>query len=131
MLKLASHLQLVHAQFYKVESLLEFQSLNHYILLIRILPFVIRIVGALYYYISKIVDLVISPVSSPNLCAVLQATIERHHRYFIAMYTAEAVIPKFHFLLHYPKQILNVGPMIRTCNMRNEAKLTYISKHLG
>ena len=39
------------------------------------------------------------------------------------MYTEAKVIPKFHFLLHYPEQILNVGPMVRTWNMRNEAKL--------
>lgn len=33
------------------------------------------------------------------------------------------MIPKFHFLLHYPTQIVNVGPMLRSWNMRNEAKL--------
>ena len=105
-------------------------SASHSLLLIRILPFVIGDIvprtdqnWRCFMLLSKIVDLVISPVSSPNLCAVLQATIEQHHRCFIAMYTAEAVIAKFHFLLHYPKQILNVGPMIRTWNMRNEAKL--------
>ena len=67
-------------------------------------------------------------ITCPNLCAVLQATIEQHHRCFIAMYT---VIPKFHFLLHYPKQILNVGPMIRTWNMRNEAKLNIFKQASG
>ena len=62
-------------------------------------------------------------MSTEDLCAVLQVTIEEHHRCFIAEYSADAIIPKFHFLLHYPRQIIKVGPMIRTWNMRNEAKL--------
>lgn len=62
-------------------------------------------------------------MSTEDLCAVLQVTIEEHHQCFIAEYSADAIIPKFHFLLHYPRQIIKVGPMIRTWNMRNEAKL--------
>ena len=64
-----------------------------------------------------------SPVLSADVCAILKVLIEEHHRLFISLYTEDKVIPKFHFLLHYPKQILRVGPMVRTWNMRNEAKL--------
>ena len=35
----------------------------------------------------------------------------------------EAVTPKLHFMLHYPEHVLNVGPIVHTWNMRNEAKL--------
>ena len=71
-----------------------------------------------------------SPWSSADLCAILKVLIEEHHHSLISLYTEAAVTPKFHFLLHYPDQILNVGPMVRTWNMRNEAKLN-IFKQAG
>ena len=110
-------------------------SASQSLLLIRILPFVIgdRVPRddqkwKCFMLLSKILDLVVSQISLPNICAILQSTIEEHHKFFIAMYGSEAVIPKFHFLLHYPQQILNVGPMIRTWNMRNEAKLNIFKR---
>lgn len=33
-----------------------------------------------------------------------------------------------HFLLHYPEQLLNLGPMIRTWTMRYEAKLHFFKQ---
>ena len=73
--------------------------------------------------LAKIVYIIMSPVLSADVCAILKVLIEEHHRLFISLYTEDKVIPKFHFLLHYPKQILRVGPMVRTWNMRNKAKL--------
>ena len=105
-------------------------SASQSLVLMRILPLLI---GDLiprndpnwkcFMKLAKLVDIIMCPWSSADLCAVLKLTIEEHHKSFIALYTESAVIPKFHFLLHYPKQILNVGPMVRTWNMRNEAKL--------
>ena len=76
-----------------------------------------------FMLLAKIVDIVVCPWSSADLCAVLRLFIQDHHKAFIELYTASAIIPKFHFLLHYPHQILSLGPMLRTWNMRNEAKL--------
>ena len=72
---------------------------------------------------TKIVDIIMSSWSSADICAILKLLIEEHHWCIIALYTEDKVIPKFHFYLHYPQQILNVGPMIRTWNMRNETFL--------
>lgn len=36
------------------------------------------------------------------------------------------MIPKFHYLVHYPEQIFRVGPMQRTWAMRHEAKLNML-----
>ena len=109
-------------------------SASQMLLLIRILPLM---VGDLipesdpnwkcFLTFAKIVDIIMCPVASADLCAVLKVLIEEHHRLFISLYSEGKVIPKFHFLLHYPKQILSVGPMVRTWNMRNEAKL-YVFK---
>ena len=99
------------------------------LLLIRILPLMIGdLIPCSDYWkcfitLTKIVDIIMSSFASADICAILKVLIEEHHRCFIALYTEAKVIPKFHFLLHYPEQILNVGPMVRTWNMRNEAKL--------
>ena len=105
-------------------------SASQAILLVRILPLLI---GDLvpntdtnwlcFLKLRKIVDIVMCYLMSADLCAILQTLIEEHHRMFINLYSEEAVIPKMHFFLHYPKQILQIGPMIRAWNMRNEAKL--------
>ena len=73
--------------------------------------------------LRKIVDIVMCRLMSADLCAILQTLIEEHHCKFIDLYSEEAVIPKMHFFIHYLKQILQIGPMIRAWNMRNEAKL--------
>lgn len=80
-----------------------------------------------FLLLSKIVDLAMTSWSSSDLCTILQVTIEEHRQCFIEMYTADAVTPKFHFLCHYPRQILNVGPKIRMWNMCNEASLIFLS----
>ncbi len=38
-----------------------------------------------------------------------------------------------HFLVHYPEQIMNVGPMVRSWTIRYEAKLNFFKRasHIG
>ena len=105
-------------------------SASQALLLVRIFPFLVGDVfpcgnpnWECFMLLSKIVDIVLCPWSSADLCAILKHLITEHHKCFIALYSEMAVIPKHHFLLHYPEQIMNVGPMVRTWNMRNEAKL--------
>ena len=105
-------------------------SASQCLLLVRILPFLIGDVipnhdsnWKCFLILLKIVDIIVCPWSSANLCGVLNLLIEEHHRSFISAYSEMAVTPKFHYLLHYPKQVMAVGPMLRTWNMRNEAKL--------
>lgn len=100
------------------------------LLLMRILPLLIGDVvptddpnWKCFTLLLKIADIILCPWSSTDLCAELKVLITEHHQSFVSVYTEAAVIPKFHFLLHYPDQILRVGPMVRCWNMRNEAKL--------
>ena len=51
--------------------------------------------------------------------------IREHHSNFVHLYGAPFYIPKFHFLTHYPEQMLTVGPMLKTWTMRYEAKLHF------
>lgn len=80
--------------------------------------------------LEKIVDIIVCPWSSADLCGILKVLIAEHHRAFVEIYSENAVTPKCHFLLHYPQQILSIGPMIRAWNMRNESKLSIFNKLL-
>lgn len=112
-------------------------SASQAILLIRILPLLIgdhipedNPNWKCFMILCKIVDLVMCTAISADVCAVLQAHIEQHHKEFIALYSEALVIPKMHFFLHYTTQMLKIGPMTRSWNMRNEAKLN-IFKQAG
>ena len=81
-----------------------------------------------FLYLRKILDIVLSPVVSENHASSLKLLIVEHHAKFVELYGNEFYIPKMHFLIHYPEQIQQVGPMIRTWNMRNEAKLHFFKQ---
>ena len=45
---------------------------------------------------------------------------------FCELYGSEAFIPKMHFLIHYPSQLLRFGLLIHSWTIRYEAKLRVI-----
>ena len=99
-------------------------------LLARILPFLIANDipesddnWRCYLMLLKIIDICLATVVSPDLCAVLKVLIEEHHLLFTQLYPEWIVIPKMHYMLHYPEQILALGPLIRVWTMRYEGKL--------
>ncbi len=49
--------------------------------------------------------------------------IEEHHTLFTEVYPTWSVIPKMHYMLHYPEQLIALGPLVRTWTMRCEGKL--------
>ena len=42
---------------------------------------------------------------------------------FIELYPQWSVLPKMHFMIHYPEQMMALGQLIRSWTMRFEAKL--------
>ena len=44
------------------------------------------------------------------------------------MFWSSAIIPKMHFMVHYPQQIINYGPLVHTWTMRHEAKLRILKR---
>ena len=105
------------------------------LLLVRILPFIVadKVTESderwhCFLLLCKIIDILTSPVASADLCGSLKVLIDDHHCEYIRIYSEESVIPKFHYLVHYPEQILRVGPMQRTCTMRHEAKLNMFKR---
>ena len=71
----------------------------------------------------KIVDMCVAPLISLDNCGVLKVLIEEHHTMFTDLYPGWSLIPKMHFMLHYPEQIMALGPLVRSWTMRHEAKL--------
>ena len=105
------------------------------LLLVRIFPLLIGDTipqddanWQVFLILCKILDILMCPWSSPDLCAYLQVLIREHHSSFIHVYSENLVTPKFHFLHHYPNQICQVGPMLRSWTMRHEAKLLFFKR---
>ena len=70
----------------------------------------------------KIVLVAFSPVASLDLANNLKALIATHHRQFLDNYPTASFIPKLHYLVHLPKQMLMYGPLRFHSCMRWEAK---------
>lgn len=45
-----------------------------------------------------------------------------HHKLFKELYPSNNLLPKHHFMVHYPRCIRKVGPLIQIWTMRFEAK---------
>ena len=110
-------------------------SSSQMITLVRILPFLIGDKidqndphWECFLLLRKIVDIVLSPVVSKDISASLGLLIREHHIQFVNLYGSSSYIPKMHFLVHYPEQIIQVGPMTVTWVIRHEAKLNFFKK---
>lgn len=110
-------------------------SASEMIVLVHILPFLIgdKILEnedhwACFLQLRKIIDIVLSPIVTENDCSSLKLAIKDHHTKFVQLYGCSSYIPKMHFLVHYPEQILNMGPMVHSWTMRYEAKLSFFKQ---
>ena len=105
------------------------------ITLLRNLPFIIGsyipegdLNWTCFLLLRKIVDICMCPVLPRCISATLQMLINDHHTLFVTLYGKEKYTPKMHFMVHYPMQIIDVGPMVRTWTMRHEAKLSFFKQ---
>ena len=76
-----------------------------------------------YLKLLNIIDICLSPIATTDVCGLLKVLIEEHHTAFKALYPNWSITPKMHYMIHYPEQILALGPLIRAWTMRLEAKL--------
>ena len=84
-------------------------SSSEMLVLIRVLPFLIadKILEnddhwRCFLLLRKIVDDVLCPVASENLCSSLKLTIREHHTLFVHLYGPATLIPKMHFFASLP-----------------------------
>lgn len=59
----------------------------------------------------------------------LSALIRDHHGLFLRLFPDTCLIPKHHFLLHYPRSMRYLGPLQQYSSMRFEAKHKQLKQH--
>lgn len=69
-----------------------------------------------------IVNIVFSPCITEGMTVFLKHLIEEHHRLFTVLHPQNNLIPKHHFMIHYPECIRQIGPLVHVWSMRYEAK---------
>ncbi|XP_047123578.1 uncharacterized protein LOC124806573 [Hydra vulgaris] len=70
----------------------------------------------------RCLDIIFAPAITDGLITQLEFLIEEHHCYFKSVYPESRLIPKHHFMLHYPECMAKFGPLSRYWCMRFEAK---------
>ena len=81
-----------------------------------------------YLLLLKIIDIVRSPIINKGHCSILKFLIEEHHTTFKNLYGESCITPKFHFMVHYPVQMILLGPMVCNWTMRYESKLQFFKR---
>ena len=112
-------------------------SASQILLLLHILPFLIGskvpesdFNWKCFLLLRQIMEIVFCPVVTNSMAVSLKILIIEHHKAFVSLYPS-CFIPKMHFLIHYPEQMLQVGPMVRTWTIRHEAKLNFFKQTTG
>lgn len=108
-------------------------SASQMLMMCRILPFIIGqkvpendLNWKCFLLLRQIIDIVLCPLASESMSTSLKFLINEHHNLFMSLYSK--CTPKMHFLVHYPEQMLTVGPMNKTWTIRHEAKLNYFKQ---
>ncbi|KAJ8274815.1 hypothetical protein COCON_G00094400 [Conger conger] len=78
----------------------------------------------------QIVNIVFSPVLSDGMTIYLKHLITDHHRLFKQLFPTINLLPKHHFMIHYPRNIRNIGPILHMWCMRYEAKHNFFKRQL-
>ena len=78
--------------------------------------------------ITSIVQICFSLVISAESIDELRNAIEAHLRLFKEVFPDVTIAPKMHYMLHIPRQIMNLGPLVRHCCTRFEARHKYFKE---
>ncbi len=83
---------------------------------------------SLFLIVLRICTIAMSWENNPATVSYLGILIEEHHVKFKNLYPSARFIPKMHYMVHYPSQILRYGPLVYSWTMRHEAKLQTIKR---
>ncbi|KAM7380069.1 hypothetical protein PAMP_003389 [Pampus punctatissimus] len=92
------------------------QSSGQMLILLKIMPFLLNTIEKNEYVqfvldLIEIVQILFAPVLSVQTVLRLRCLIEQHLKMFKQLFPENIIIPKQHYLLHLPGQILSLGPM--------------------
>ena len=60
----------------------------------------------LFCLLLDIVDIIFTQKTTVYSIGILEGYIEEHHTTFIHLYPGRSIIPKMHYLVHYPSHML-------------------------
>ena len=81
-----------------------------------------------FLVLLKICSIAIAPVCTHDTIAYLRILIEENLTLFHKLYLSHGLIPKQHYMIHYPSQIEKFGPLIHSWTMRQESKLSFLKR---
>ena len=81
-----------------------------------------------FLLLLRICQIANSPICSPDTISYLRVIIEEKLHTFKTVYPHQKLLPKHHYMLHYPAQIERLGPLIQCWTMRQESKLNFVKK---
>lgn len=70
----------------------------------------------------NIINIVFSYCITEGMTVYLKHLIVELHQLFKELYPSKKLLPKHHFMVHYPKCLRKIGPLIHIWTMRFEAK---------
>lgn len=85
-------------------------------------------VWLLLLMLREIVDIILAPKINVSYVSYLADIIKDHHSLLKELFPNFIFKPKFHYLVHYPKLILEFGPLVSFWSMRFEAKHLYFKR---
>lgn len=81
-----------------------------------------------FLILLKICSIALSPITTPDTVAYLKVLVEEKLSLFKKLYPDKRIIPKQHYMVHYPSQIEQFGPLVQSWCMRHKAKLSFIKR---
>lgn len=109
------------------------QTSGQMLILLKIIPFLLNSIEKSEYVqfvldLIEIVQILFAPVLYVQSVLRLKTMIELHLNKFKQLFPGNNVIPKQHYMLHLPAQILSLGPLIRHMCMRFESKHSFFKQ---
>lgn len=78
--------------------------------------------------LKQIVELVVSPLHSEESIAYLESKISDHRQRYQEVFPNNKLLPKHHYIEHYPQLIQLFGPLVGLWTIRFEAKHSFFKK---
>lgn len=72
-------------------------------------------------------DIAFAPKCSTNMITILRDLIKEHHSSFKLVFN-HRLLPKHHFMVHYPTVLRKMGPLSHIWAMRYEAKHAFFTQ---
>lgn len=75
------------------------------------------------FLLLRICSVANSPFYTPDTIAYLWVIIQENLKF---LRLCEKLLPKHHYMVHYPSQMQRLGPLIQSWTMRQESKLSFV-----